>query len=130
MPDRPTIVSLRSDTAEALAPKREAPQKQPERPAAMPSASELAARSRRRPWRRWALFALLPGALSAGGYWYVTGGQVMSTDDAYVQAETVGISGLFSSHLFASFLRMKVISRAARQRALRTFWHPAVLIVL
>ena len=30
--------------------------------------------------------------LIAGGYYYVTGGQVMSTDDAYVQAEKVGIS--------------------------------------
>ena len=38
------------------------------------------------------LFALLPLALIAGGYWYVTGGQVMSTDDAYVEAEKVGIS--------------------------------------
>jgi membrane fusion protein, multidrug efflux system len=41
---------------------------------------------------RWASFALQPVALIAGGYWYVTGGQMMSTDDAYVQAETVGIS--------------------------------------
>ena len=32
-------------------------------------------------WRRWALFALLPIALLAGAYWYVTGGQIMSTDD-------------------------------------------------
>jgi membrane fusion protein (multidrug efflux system) len=38
------------------------------------------------------LFALLPLALLAGGYWYVTGGQVMSTDDAYVEADTVGVS--------------------------------------
>ena len=38
------------------------------------------------------LFALLPLALIAGGYFYVTGGQVMSTDDAYVQADRVGIS--------------------------------------
>ena len=38
------------------------------------------------------LFALLPLALIAGGYWYFTGGQVMSTDDAYVNAEKVGIS--------------------------------------
>ena len=37
-------------------------------------------------------FALLPIALIVGGYWYVTGGQVMSTDDAYVDAEKVGIS--------------------------------------
>jgi membrane fusion protein (multidrug efflux system) len=41
---------------------------------------------------RWALFALLPLALIVGGWWYVTGGQVMSTDDAYVEAETVGVS--------------------------------------
>ncbi len=38
------------------------------------------------------MFALLPLALIGGAYWYVTGGQVMSTDDAYVNAETVGIS--------------------------------------
>ena len=35
---------------------------------------------------------LLPLALIGGGYWYVTGGQVMSTDDAYVEADKVGIS--------------------------------------
>jgi membrane fusion protein (multidrug efflux system) len=38
------------------------------------------------------LFALLPVALVVSGYIYVTGGQVMSTDNAYVQADTVGIS--------------------------------------
>jgi len=43
-------------------------------------------------WKRWALFALLPVALFIGAYWYVTGGQVMSTDDAYVEADKVGIS--------------------------------------
>jgi membrane fusion protein (multidrug efflux system) len=41
---------------------------------------------------RWALFALLGLALIAGAYFYVSGGQVMSTDDAYVEAEKVGIS--------------------------------------
>jgi membrane fusion protein (multidrug efflux system) len=41
---------------------------------------------------RGALFILLPLALIAGGYWYVTGGQVMSADDAYVEADKVGIS--------------------------------------
>jgi len=49
----------------------------------------------RRPDRRrlrFGLFALLPIVLLVGGYWYVTGGQVMSTDDAYVDAEKVGIS--------------------------------------
>ena len=38
------------------------------------------------------LFLLLPLALIAGAYWYVTGGQVMSTDDAYVEANKVGVS--------------------------------------
>jgi membrane fusion protein (multidrug efflux system) len=41
---------------------------------------------------RWGLFALLPLVLIIGCYWYVSGGQIMSTDDAYVNAETVGIS--------------------------------------
>jgi membrane fusion protein (multidrug efflux system) len=49
-------------------------------------------RLRRRQRIRWALFALLPLVLIVAGYWYVTGGQVMSTDDAYVNAEKVGIS--------------------------------------
>ncbi len=46
-------------------------------------------------WRRWlrpALFALLPLVLVAAAYFYVTGGQIMSTDDAYVDTEKVGIS--------------------------------------
>jgi membrane fusion protein (multidrug efflux system) len=92
MPEDATIVSLRADTADAPAAKRQAPQKHPERPAAMPPASEKTARSLRRPWTRRALLALLPLALIVGCYWYVTGGQVMSTDDAYVEADTVGIS--------------------------------------
>ena len=47
---------------------------------------------RRRDRVRWILFALLPLALIVAGYLYVTGGRIMSTDDAYVQAEKVGIS--------------------------------------
>jgi membrane fusion protein (multidrug efflux system) len=35
---------------------------------------------------------LLPLALIVGGYGYVTGGQLMSTDDAYVEADKVGVS--------------------------------------
>jgi membrane fusion protein, multidrug efflux system len=46
----------------------------------------------RQRWFRWALFLLLPVALVAGAYWYVTGGQLMSTDDAYVEADKVGIA--------------------------------------
>ncbi len=49
-------------------------------------------RPRRRDRLRWALFALLPFALIIGCYWYVTGGEVMSTDDAYVEADKVGVS--------------------------------------
>lgn len=47
---------------------------------------------RRRGVVRPLLFALLPVALVVGGYGYVTGGQVMSTDNAYVQAQTLGVS--------------------------------------
>jgi membrane fusion protein (multidrug efflux system) len=39
-----------------------------------------------------ALFGLLPFALILGFYWYVTGGQIMSEDDAYVDDETVGVT--------------------------------------
>ena len=114
-----TIVPLRSDStttpaAKAPAARRDVALGQPEQrapqqpavrelpppPAREPSeppaerASDPAAtaKSGRRGWLRWILFALLPLALIVGGYWYVTGGQVMSTDDAYVEADKVGIS--------------------------------------
>src|SRR5580700_3478265 len=54
--------------------------------------SEEARRLRRRDRIRWGMFALLPLVLIVGAYWYVTGGQIMSTDDAYVEADKVGIS--------------------------------------
>lgn len=50
------------------------------------------AKMRKRSLTRPLLFALLPIAVVAGGYFYVTGGQVMETDNAYVQAAMVGIS--------------------------------------
>ncbi len=90
--------------AEALrksVPRDEAPEApRPVAPAVAPdkrarertAAAEKLRRLRRRQRMRWALFALLPLVLIAAGYWYVTGGQVMSTDDAYVNAEKVGIS--------------------------------------
>jgi membrane fusion protein, multidrug efflux system len=108
MPADATIVSLRSDTAEAPAARRDAPREQPdrppreqpeplpreqpERPVASSSEPEKAPQPPRRRRLRGALFALLPLALVAGGYWYVTGGRVMSTDNAYVEADKVGIS--------------------------------------
>ena len=57
------------------------------------SAGDKEARKlKRRNRTRWGLFALLPLVLLIGGYWYVTGGRIMSTDDAYVEAQRVGIS--------------------------------------
>ena len=50
------------------------------------------ARSKRRLPVRPVLFALLPLALVAGGYGYTAGGQTMSTDNAYVQADMVGVA--------------------------------------
>jgi membrane fusion protein (multidrug efflux system) len=41
---------------------------------------------------RLGLFLMLPLALLGGGAWYVVGGRVMYTDDAYVNADKVGIS--------------------------------------
>jgi membrane fusion protein, multidrug efflux system len=70
-----------------------APAPEPESRSAKPTAAEEEVRRlSRRDRMRWALFALLPLALLVGGYWYVTGGQIMSTDDAYVEADKVGLS--------------------------------------
>jgi membrane fusion protein (multidrug efflux system) len=41
---------------------------------------------------RLALFLLLPVVLVVGVIWYVSGGQVMAVDDAYVDADKVGVS--------------------------------------
>jgi membrane fusion protein (multidrug efflux system) len=86
-----TEILLRSNPADAPTTRREAARGQSSRPKA-PAVPEKAPRSRGRQLVRGALFALLPLALLAGGYWYVTGGQVMSTDDAYVEADKVGVS--------------------------------------
>jgi len=91
MPDD-TELLLREEPAESPAARRKAPRRQPEMPPRTPSALGERPRSSRRPWLRWALFLLLPLVLLAGGYWYVAGGQVMSTDDAYVEADKVGVS--------------------------------------
>jgi len=91
----PALRSIPSDRDDAPG-VREMPQVAP--PAApSPAPREIARdkkprRGDRRRRMRFGLFALLPLALLLGGYWYVTGGKVMSTDDAYVDAEKVGIS--------------------------------------
>ena len=92
-PVRKTITPVRDEAPDT-------PRPQPVTPVAPAEARSktraTVADERRRPRRRnrvrWTLFALLPIALVVGGYFYLTGGQVMSTDDAYVQAEKVGIS--------------------------------------
>jgi membrane fusion protein, multidrug efflux system len=84
-------VSLRSDPPEGP-PQRDAFGARADAPAERRGAPEQAPRSERRRRLRGALFLLLPLALIAGGYWYVTGGSVMGTDDAYVEADKVGIS--------------------------------------
>jgi membrane fusion protein (multidrug efflux system) len=86
MPDEVTV-SLHADAAEAPVTKREAP-KEVDRRFVSPTKAGI---SHRR-WLRPAFFLLLPLALIAGAYAYVTGGQVMSTDDAYVEADKVGVS--------------------------------------
>src|SRR4051812_3788395 len=102
MPTDASIVPLRSDPAASSVARRDTPReqlalpprKQPEQPARerpVESSSE-SEKAPQPPRERWVLFALLPLALIAGGYWYVTGGSGMSTDDAYVEADKVGIS--------------------------------------
>ena len=93
MPADTTLDLLPAETAEPPAARRDTPQEQPDRRIDIPAAApEKASLSPRRRFVRWAMFTLLPLALIGGAYWYVTGGRVMSTDDAYVNAETVGIS--------------------------------------
>jgi membrane fusion protein, multidrug efflux system len=92
-PARKTIAPVRDETAENPRPQPVAPIT----PAETRSKARTPAADKVRPrrWRdriRWGLFALLPLVLLVGAYFYVTGGQVMSTDDAYVQADKVGIS--------------------------------------
>jgi membrane fusion protein (multidrug efflux system) len=83
MPDD-TELLLRPDPAESPAARRKAPRGRPEMAPQTPSALAERPRSSHRSWLRRALFLLLPIAL--------TGGQVMSTDDAYVEADKVGVS--------------------------------------
>jgi membrane fusion protein, multidrug efflux system len=90
MPADGVTVSLRSDIIEAPAARRGAPQEERELPAS-PAPEEPPQSSHRRRLR-WGLFLLLPLALIVGGYFYVEGGAYMSTDDAYIEADKVGLS--------------------------------------
>ncbi|NLS06460.1 HlyD family secretion protein [Rhizobium sp. P32RR-XVIII] len=77
-----------SETQETVA---EAPSSNPA-PVAAVAAPDGTKVRRRRSLTRPVLFALLPVALVVGGYYYVNGGQVMSTDNAYIQADMVGLT--------------------------------------
>jgi membrane fusion protein (multidrug efflux system) len=70
----------------------ELPKAAPTPPPAPRPMQPASGRPRRRRALRFFLFLLLPVALAIGGYYYVTGGQFMSTDNAYIEANRVGIS--------------------------------------
>jgi membrane fusion protein, multidrug efflux system len=92
-PVRKTISPLHQETAESPRPHAvPANARIEQRAKEQASGADTVRRLRRRERIRWMLFGLLPMALLVGGYFYVSGGQIMSTDDAYVQAERVGIS--------------------------------------
>ena len=90
---RKTITPVRDEAPESPRPQPVGPVAPAEKRAKTRTpAADKVRQLRRRDRMRWALFALLPFALIVGAYFYITGGQVMSTDDAYVQADRVGIS--------------------------------------
>ena len=70
----------------------EAPHAPTDEAAERPSAPPRKPPQSRGGWVRRSLFLALPIVLIAGGYGYVTGGQVTSMDDAYVEADKVGVS--------------------------------------
>ncbi|MEE1916317.1 HlyD family secretion protein [Pseudomonas asiatica] len=57
-----------------------------------PAASADATAKQKRQRTRKTLFLLIPLALLGGGYLYATGGRVVSTDNAYIQADKVAVS--------------------------------------
>ncbi len=92
-PIRKPVLPVRDEAAETPRPQPLAPVAPAEkRSGARTAAAEKVRRLRRRDRVRWVLFALLPIALIVGCYLYLTGGNLMSTDDAYVEADKVGVS--------------------------------------
>jgi membrane fusion protein, multidrug efflux system len=86
------VLTLSSDTAVAPAARTDTPHDSQDAHGERPASPRPAARSGARQWVRPALFGLLPLALIGGGYWYVTGGRIITMDDAYVEADKVGVS--------------------------------------
>lgn len=85
-------VASRVEVVEAAPPKSERWPSQPEDHTEQPAGAQRKSQPDRQRRIRLALFALLPIALLIGGYWYITGGQIVSIDDAYVEADKVGVS--------------------------------------
>jgi membrane fusion protein, multidrug efflux system len=91
----PPVANQAPETADSktLRPEDRKPELVPsEPPRAGGTGPRTSAATPKKSLRRGVLFALLPLALIAGGYFYVSGGAVMSTDNAYVQADMVGVS--------------------------------------
>ena len=87
MPDDARPVALEPDS------RPEAPEIDDRSFADHPSGGDArASKARRRRILRWVLFLLLPIVLIGAGYWYITGGTSMYTEDAYVDADQVGLS--------------------------------------
>src|SRR5271154_3347529 len=78
--------------AEAPAARPRVPPKKWELPPESSSALEGRPRASRGRRLRWALFLLLPITLIAGAYFYFEGGAYTSTDDAFIEADKVGLS--------------------------------------
>ncbi|HZT88764.1 MAG TPA: HlyD family secretion protein [Stellaceae bacterium] len=92
MPDdtrliEPTLPAEARGPAPAATETPPAPQPTPPQPSPKPWNQR-----RRRRWLRWGLFLLLPIALIVGAYLYFQGGGTVTTDDAYIEADTVGLS--------------------------------------
>src|SRR5579871_3389901 len=87
-----SVPHAEAPTAEPIA--RDAPRSRGRvRPRVARRASQIASLARQRASSpRAYLFALLPIVLIVGAYLYITGGSVMSTDNAYVQADRVNVS--------------------------------------
>ncbi len=85
MPDDRVTVALRPD-------KSGSPDGRSDKPVELSAPPQKTPKPPPRRRLRRVLFLLLPLVLIAGGYWYVSGGQVMSMDDALVEADKVGIS--------------------------------------
>ena len=96
----PALTNQQPESHEAKTPDSKAPRPEDRKPELVPSDPPRGSETRpgnhaagpRKSRLRQVMFALLPLALIAGGYFYVSGGAVMSTDNAYVQADMVGVS--------------------------------------